>query len=571
MSNIDLEIDITEFLGFETINFGYEPKEINCSLNNVVDNTLQIHIEELANGKEAILYALCYTKPLDINVENVDLNLSFSSTIEGENYASNELTDKIYQAQSKITVIQKGSIEGKYVENGNDLIYTTKIKNEGVIDFQADISDTLPRGVNIKGAYLIKEGKRQEIENVIYQTILESGILLKPNEEVIFVVETTIDASIIDGDIITNVVDVSGFESNEITYQVKKQEPENPDDPNKPVDPDDPSKPSEDIKKAIYGMAWVDENGDGIKDNSERKIANMEVYLFNQQDGIQVAKTTTNENGNYAFENIAQGKYFVVFNYDNTRYQVTQYQKEGVNSNKNSDVIEKQINLNGQTRKVAMTEGLALSDIDLLNIDAGFIQGKVFDLKLDKYIHKITIQSKEGTIVKEYGKTQFAKLELQSKTIENSKILIEYQIDVKNEGEVSGYVAEIMDDIPKDLVFSEENNKNWYLTKDGKLITKELANQIISPGETKTVTLILGKTINQNNIGTSSNTARIVEQSNELAIVDLNNKNDESTAELIISIATGEMILKVTLFTIVIISMLGIGIYLINRKVLKNK
>ena len=150
LSNIDLEIDITEFLGFETINFGYEPKEINCSLNNVVDNTLQIHIEELANGKEAILYALCYTKPLDINVENVDLNLSFSSTIEGENYASNELTDKIYQAQSKITVIQKGSIEGKYVENGNDLIYTTKIKNEGVIDFQADISDTLPRGVNIK-------------------------------------------------------------------------------------------------------------------------------------------------------------------------------------------------------------------------------------------------------------------------------------------------------------------------------------------------------------------------------------------------------------------------------------
>ena len=128
-----------------------------------------------------------------------------------------------------------------------------------------------------------------------------------------------------------------------------------------------------------------------------------------------------------------------------------------------------------------------------------------------------------------------------------------------------------MDDIPKDLVFSEENNKNWYLTKDGKLITKELANQIISPGETKTVTLILGKTINQNNIGTSSNTARIVEQSNELAIVDLNNKNDESTAELIISIATGEMILKVTLFTIVIISILGIGIYLINRKVLKNK
>lgn len=570
LSNIDLKLDKTEFLGFETKNFGYTPKEIDCSLKNIVDNELQIHIEKLEKGKEVILYALCYTKPLDIEITKVDLNLDFSTTIDGENYTSNELTDKILQAQSKITAIQSGSVEGKYVEDGDDLIYTTKIKNEGAIDFKANISDTLPRGVNIKGAYTIKEGKKQTIDNIVYQTVLKNGILLKPQEEMIFVVETTIDASIVNGDTITNIVDVSGFESNEITYQVKKQEPENPEEPEEPENPEEPSEPSEEVKKAIYGTAWVDENSDGIKDNGERKIANMEVYLFNQQDGMQVAKTTTNENGNYAFEKIAQGKYFVVFNYDNTKYQVTQYQREGTNSSKNSDVIEKEIKLDGQTKKVAMTEGLELLDINLLNIDAGFIQGKVFDLKVDKYIHKITIQSKEGTIVKEYGKTPMAKLELKSKTIENSNILIEYQIDVKNEGEVLGYVAEIIDDMPKDLVFSGQNNKNWYQTKDGKLITKELANQIISPGETKTVTLILSKTMNQNNMGISSNTAEIMGQSNALAIKDINNKNDKSTAEVIVSIATGEIILKATLLTIIIASILGIGVYFINRKVLKT-
>lgn len=564
LSNIDLKLDKTEFLGFETKNFGYTPKEIDCSLKNIVDNELQIHIEKLEKGKEVILFALCYTKPLDIEIAKVDLNLDFSTTIDGENYTSNELTDKILQAQSKITAIQSGSVEGKYVEDGDNLIYTTKIKNEGAIDFKANISDTLPRGVNIKGAYTIKEGKKQTIDNIVYQTVLKNGILLKPQEEMIFVVETTIDASIVNGDTITNIVDVSGFESNEITYQVKKQEPENPEGP------EEPSEPSEEVKKAIYGTAWVDENSDGIKDNGERKIANMEVYLFNQQDGMQVAKTTTNENGKYAFEKIAQGKYFVVFNYDNTKYQVTQYQREGTNSSKNSDVIEKEIKLDGQTKKVAMTEGLELLDINLLNIDAGFIQGKVFDLKVDKYIHKITIQSKEGTIVKEYGKTQMAKLELKSKTIENSNILIEYQIDVKNEGEVLGYVEEIIDDMPKDLVFSEQNNKNWYQTTDGKLITKELANQIISPGETKTVTLILSKTMNQNNIGISSNTAEIIGQSNALAIKDINDKNDKSTAEVIVSIATGEIILKATLLTIIIAAILGIGVYFINRKVLKT-
>src|SRR5699024_5956281 len=134
-------------------------------------------------------------------------------------------------------------------------------------------------------------------------------------------------------------------------------------------------------------------------------------------DNQIVAKT--NENGEYSFTNVKQGKYIVVFKYDTTMYRVTEYQKEGVSQETNSDVISKTISLEGEEEQVAITGTLELTNNDIENIDAGFIEGEKFDLRLDKYINRVIIQDNKGTTVKQYDNTNFAKIDLDSKKLDS--------------------------------------------------------------------------------------------------------------------------------------------------------
>ena len=201
-----------------------------------------------------------------------------------------------------------------------------------------------------------------------------------------------------------------------------------------------------------------------------------------------------------------------------------------------------------------------------------------FDLKLDKSISKVIVQNSAGTTVSQYNKEKLAKIEIDARRINNSMVIIEYNIDVTNEGKVPGYVTEIIDYKPDDVTFSSEMNKNWYQSTDGEIYTKELANQIINPGETKTVKLTLIKNMNQNNTGTIQNIAEINSDSNDYSLDDIDstpannnmNEDDISIAEAIVSIRTGAVVMYVSL-VFIIVAILGVGIYLINKKVLKNE
>ena len=329
----------------------------------------------------------------------------------------------------------------------------------------------------------------------------------------------------------------------------------------------------ETITKEISGLAWIDADKDGIRDVSEKTISDMKVQLLDI-DGSIVQITTTDENGQYKFQEVKQGKYYVVFCYDTDKYQITQYQTEDADIINNSDVVENTILINGKKQKVAITKELELEVSDLSDIDAGFIEIKKSDMKLDKYITKVTVQNEQGTKVMDYDNAQLAKTEIKSKYLSGSLVVVEYKIKVTNEGETEEYVSEIIDKMPDDFRFNTEINSNWYQKTDGSIATKELANQVIIPGESKVVTLTLTKVMTQSNVGVSTNIAEICEQSNKLSIPDIdstpnNNKQDEddqSKAEIIISVATGLTTIYIIII-IITICMFGIGVYFINKVV----
>ena len=121
-------------------------------------------------------------------------------------------------------------------------------------------------------------------------------------------------------------------------------------------------------------------------------------------------------------------------------------------------------------------------------------------------------------------------------------------------------------------------NNNWYQSTKGELYTKELSNQIINPGETKTVTLTLTKTMNLENTGTSINTAELNKVSNDYSLQDVDStpgnrqtgEDDISTAQLIISVKTGSSVMYISLIMI-IIGIISVGIYFIKKDVLLDE
>ena len=80
---------------------------------------------------------------------------------------------------------------------------------------------------------------------------------------------------------------------------------------------------------------------------------------------------------------------------------------------------------------------------------------------------------------------------------------------------------------------------NWYKDGDGKLKSTALAEQLINPGETKTLYLSLIKQMTGENTGTFKNTAEITKSTNDSAIQDHDSNNNSSSAEALISVSTG--------------------------------
>ncbi len=141
-------------------------------------------------------------------------------------------------------------------------------------------------------------------------------------------------------------------------------------------------------------------------------------------------------------------------------------------------------------------------------------------------------------------------------------MLVEYDLQITNEGDVDGYVEDVIDYLPDGLVFTSETNKDWYMDGNKVLHNKSIADQVIKPGETKTGTIE-----NIGEIGSSRNLLGIAEH-DSIAGNKKAGEDDMSTASLIVSIATGSPIMYIGIVVATMI-VLGLGIYIINKKVLK--
>ena len=527
-----------------------------------------------------------------------------TASMNGKVYTSNE--NRIEYEYKNATIVMTSPTEGQEVHYGEEIEYDIAVTNVGGGNSTSEdkraiavnLTDFLPEDVNpVSVTYetweydvdtLKKQEKTLDITNILkdqdgnrlpnvdvmcyipynetvnIKIIATAGYVFEntkiENKATIIATETINQAEEgEEGESIENII--LNKTSNTITHTILSEissDPDNPENPNEPTDPENPEdpdnpenpeNPSDPSERAYYisGLAWIDNNEDGARQSTEEVFSGITVMLLDTQNSNKViAQTETDGNGTYIFTNLKSGNYIVAFRYDTNNYKLTEYRKNGVSSNLNSDVSSQEMTIDGEKALVGATDILTVQN-NIANVDIGLIENKLYDLRLDKSISKVTVQTNQRTSTYGYDNAQLAKIDIRAKEIEGATVTVEYKIIVTNEGEVSANVDSVADYLPDGFVLTENVTQNWMKQADNTYINTSISNQRIEPGESITLTLTATKTMTENNTGIFINKAEIQEASNASGRMDIDStpgnkietEDDFSKAEIIISIGTG--------------------------------
>ena len=511
------------------------------------------------------------------------------------NHVSEEIKNTV--AKPVIETNITSDISKEYMAEGDRITYTITIKNTGRLDAgNLKIEDILPDDLRfISGSYEINNGQNGNLNEYNNKVELYANILAGGEINLTIVAEAKNLPNDVDERQIVNYATVSGdnFETvktAELTNIIEQSAtlPNPPDESgtggntggNNQGDNNQGGTNVTDKKYRIRGTVWVDSNENGTRENTEEVLGGVTVMLVDANTGTvlqdengNIKRIITANDGTYVFDNLDTGNYMVVFQYDTNIYGLTDYNKTGVNESQNSDVIESTMTENGETKTIALTNAIRITDSSYANIDMGLVYKNKFDLKIDKYVTKITVQNKDGVKTYNYNNSKLAKVDITAKKIAGSTVIIEYGIKVTNEGNTEGYAKNIVDYKPTDLEFKADLNPTWYAGNDGNVYSNELANTLIKPGETKEIKLVLTKEMTETNAGVSNNRTEIYEDYNDYGMKDIDStvknkaqgEDDLSSADVIITVSTGGAV-AYTCGTIIVLLLMLAGLYIVRKK-----
>ncbi len=567
----------------------YEEKDI--ATYDAKNRAISWNIGNLATDEFIILELNVSVNSLEKKVYEKDISNSAIATYAGgDNISSNEITVKVAKPYLSITKLTDNV---KSVNNLGDRVkLTLQAKNIGKLNSEeTKVSMILPNEIiPVEVSYGVNDNANTMScsSREIYAMIPS----LNPEESYELCLTGIIDLDANYKDEYKTIEPKATIGEEEVTWVIKIENPDNNvEQPNNEEPNENPQEAGNQEQEynpnnengnnnsennnsqqsgenanlhSISGVAWLDENKDGIRQATERVVDGLKVKLT--QGNNTVKTVTTDKNGIYSFENTADGEYQVVFEYDPNMYKLTEYRKTG----------EKEIN----SSAISGVRGEALTDVinvteDALHINIGLIKIPEFDMSLRKVVNRVIVQNGSNTQTYEYG-TDYAKLDINAKYLKEATVLVEYKIIITNEGEIAGKVKSVVDYMPRDMTFSTDLNRTWIQDSNGNLYNSELKGVNIEPGETKELLLVLKKVMTEENVGLISNTAELDEVENTENIKDrdsnlanrVDGEDDMSSASVLLGVRTGSEVFYTT-FIIVILIIISTGAYIINRKVLK--
>lgn len=524
------------------------------------------------------------TKFIEEATKDISIDFSLKSSSLKNEYVANALKKTI--GKPIIQTKSYANLAGMYVKEGDTLQYVLKLKNIGGIEAtKLNLQNSVPEEFAVTDLFYTKNGetftglaiqnaevnlnlkkdeevqvvlncvarnlKNNELEKLTTNSWFISGanILKTPTEKVQTIVEQNpnvtentyenIFASNIDANSATRRYEVV-LNEEELENQVKKYK--------------------------IIGFAFEDLNKNGEFDANEQVMDNIVAKLCDANTQEIVSQTVTNKAGEYIFEELDAGDYYIKFEFDKDYYAVTSYKKNGIRENKNSDAI----NSNGK----AVTDKIRIKDKSISDMNIGLVKAGLFDLELDANVNRMAVSEDGKTSTYTMENSKLAKIDVNAKKVENATVTAEYTINITNKGEIAGYAKQIKCELAEGLLLDTTVNPVWYEGGDGFVYTTALGNKLINPGESVSLKLYLFKDNLKNKIGIFNNNFEIVKDYNDYAIGDAYMGNNQSQADFIIGISTGPNLLVYTIMISFSITILMIGLImtkkLIDLKVVSN-
>ena len=447
---------------------------------------------------------------------------------------------------------------GEIVSAGDIIEYVLTITNIGEsgadIRINGQIADVLPEGlIIIPGtlSYRVNDGEDTLAMAGFNRMSVPGGVQLEQHDTVEVRIMAEVMEEAEEGEIsksarITEIVHHDEIITNSVSHIISTEnEIEGPGDE----------------LFTISGIAWLDENGDGLMGENDTRIANIPVRIrkggafVTDSEGRELEAITDNQ-GRFEFTGLEPGSYIVVFGVDTSIYRLT------------SGNVSRAISV-PEGGRIIFRADVTIVDANATNVHIGLVENEVFDLALNKYISRVTIRNEDGEthLDRDNVTGNFVRMDIRARAIQGTAAVINYRIVVTNEGEVAGNVKSIIDYMPPTLIFSSELNPNWHRNTDGNLIYTGMADERILPGESRTANLVLTTTVTTALQGYSIvNAAAIHEYENDNGIANAKG-NDRSEATVQFAVATGGVAMYVSI-VIACMVILSAGIYFINKKVL---
>ena len=204
----------------------------------------------------------------------------------------------------------------------------------------------------------------------------------------------------------------------------------------------------------------------------------------------------------------------------------------------------------------------------MYNIDLGLSDIKNFKPVLKNSISKVSVINGQETKSYDFN-LENVDLKLDRET--NSTLVIEYLIEIVNEGNIDGYVTKVENYITQGMQFISELNEDWYIDKSGNAINTSIANKVIYPGESQKLKMVLVKDVTKNDTDLIHNTTEVRETYNKYGITttftNLKERQAKS-ADIVITENQNEaiQIIAISLSIIALITLAGYGVYkFVNR------
>lgn len=166
---------------------------------------------------------------------------------------------------------------------------------------------------------------------------------------------------------------------------------------------------------------------------------------------------------------------------------------------------------------------------DLIEVNY-YYKAKDFNFKIQKRISKILVDG----VAQNIPNGKLAKLEIHRNALDETDLIVEYEIKVSNIGELAGGTT-VLETIPNGFTMNESENEGWVVEgENARIVVDNLA-----AGEEKVFVVKLHWNRGEANLGTKTNRVAIIELKNDANFVDSDASDNEDSATLLLLISTG--------------------------------